>query len=297
MSNITHAEKILLKSIESIDRSITDSITAIKTYSENNNTIQNKSLQQVYDSLQASLQCIRKVKQDVERNIKDSCRSLSFAEMYECALHGDPEYQYELGAYYSTEEENDDLAFEWYEKSANNDNVYGMYKLGLCYEKGLGVDTDTKKAFYWYKRAADQGNADAQYKLALAYMKGDYLGQNINLALNYCRTAAANNNIDAKLLYGLFFNGGTGLSNNCEIKCEWFKNEIDPGNSDAKYEIDQSDPEYKEFIRSIHLPKLSDKENARAQFILASYYQSLRKFYDLASKLSDLASSAHTPAN
>ena len=46
--------------------------------------------------------------------------------------------------------------------------------LGVCYENGIGVAEDKRKAFEWYRKAAEQGHVDAQYNLGVCY--GDGLG-------------------------------------------------------------------------------------------------------------------------
>ena len=40
-----------------------------------------------------------------------------------------------------------------------------MYKLGLCYENGDGVEKDLKLAAEWYRKAAVQDHEEAQEAL------------------------------------------------------------------------------------------------------------------------------------
>ena len=37
--------------------------------------------------------------------------------------------------------------------------------LGICYEKGIGIEKDEKKAFGWYLKSANEGNSNAQTNL------------------------------------------------------------------------------------------------------------------------------------
>ena len=44
--------------------------------------------------------------------------------------------------------------------------------LAFCYEMGLGISSDHKKAFYLYRQAADAGYKLAQQNVAKCYQKG-----------------------------------------------------------------------------------------------------------------------------
>lgn len=43
----------------------------------------------------------------------------------------------------------------------------GLYNLGMCYEKGMGVPRSLERAIGYYDQAAAKGNTDAQYSKAL----------------------------------------------------------------------------------------------------------------------------------
>ena len=62
--------------------------------------------------------------------------------------------------------ENYEKAFELYMESSNK---YGLdkseYKLGLFYEKGLGVEKDIKKAVEYYTLSSNKGNIFSKQKL------------------------------------------------------------------------------------------------------------------------------------
>src|SRR5437867_6002601 len=60
---------------------------------------------------------------------------------------------------------------QW-QASAEKGDAAAQHQLGLVYEKGKGVETNTIEAAKWYRKAAEQGLAAAQFKLGLAYLKG-----------------------------------------------------------------------------------------------------------------------------
>lgn len=53
-------------------------------------------------------------------------------------------------------EKNLNKAFEWYKKSAENDNSEGMFSIGYAYHNGIGIDRDIEKAIYWYEKASSR---------------------------------------------------------------------------------------------------------------------------------------------
>ena len=66
-----------------------------------------------------------------------------------------------------------------YKKSAEQENSDGQYQLGRCYKDGIGIEKDEAKAFEWYKKSAEEENnyrsknKIAQYNLGGSYERGD----------------------------------------------------------------------------------------------------------------------------
>ncbi len=91
-----------------------------------------------------------------------------FDRKLEQAQNGNAEAQYDVGYRYEKGrgvEEDEDEAFVWYTKSAEQNLDKGQYKVGVAYLKGTGVDQDLEVAKVWLKKAADQGYPPAQYQL------------------------------------------------------------------------------------------------------------------------------------
>src|ERR1044072_9426288 len=44
-------------------------------------------------------------------------------------------------------------AFEWYMKSAENGNINGQYSVAMCYKYGLGTEVDKQKAVEWFLKS------------------------------------------------------------------------------------------------------------------------------------------------
>ena len=111
------------------------------------------------------------------------------------AEKGHKKAQYRLGFCYDKGkgvEENDNLAFQWYSKSAAQGYAKAQYQLGKCYKDGEGTTKNRAKAIELFTKAANQGNADAQYQLGKAYMKGKGVPQNEAKAKTLLKKAIAN---------------------------------------------------------------------------------------------------------
>ncbi|KAG1432682.1 hypothetical protein G6F57_022801 [Rhizopus arrhizus] len=50
-------------------------------------------------------------------------------------------------------------------KSAENNNMYAQFLVGVHYERGLDIPQDLEKAMHYYQKSADQGFPDAQAAL------------------------------------------------------------------------------------------------------------------------------------
>ncbi|CEI95374.1 hypothetical protein RMCBS344292_09563 [Rhizopus microsporus] len=62
-------------------------------------------------------------------------------------------------------EQNSKEGFEYLMKSAENNNMYAQFLVGVHYERGLDIPQDLEKAMHYYQKSADQGFPDAQAAL------------------------------------------------------------------------------------------------------------------------------------
>ena len=68
--------------------------------------------------------------------------------------------------------QNNQLAVEYYWRSADKGNQFAQYSLGFLYDIGEGVEQNYERAAYWYLKSAEQGNEDAEFNLANMYREG-----------------------------------------------------------------------------------------------------------------------------
>ena len=86
-------------------------------------------------------------------------------------------------------------AFEYFNKSAEQNHAPAQYKMGLAYAYGQGTEKDPVSAAEWYQKSAIQGYALAQRTLGTLYMAGDGVEQNKPLALAWYDILADSGNV------------------------------------------------------------------------------------------------------
>ena len=71
-------------------------------------------------------------------------------------------------------------ALKYYQKSADMNNSNGIYYVGHCYYLGIGVKIDKRKAFESYLKSAEAGNSMGIFKTATCYKFGIGVEKNIS---------------------------------------------------------------------------------------------------------------------
>ncbi|MFN7039397.1 MAG: tetratricopeptide repeat protein [Alphaproteobacteria bacterium] len=89
-------------------------------------------------------------------------------------------------------------AYEWYKKSAEQDDDYALNNIGMLYLNGYGVEKNYYEAFNYFVRATEKGNPLAQYNLGFLYENGYGIKKDLILALNRYYKALDRGNLKAK---------------------------------------------------------------------------------------------------
>lgn len=178
------------------------------------------------------------------------------------AEEGDRWAQNEMGACYSWGygvRQDNEQAFYWYEKAADNDLPLGQFNLFLCYLKGegtqkdltkaiqylqrsanqgcwraeldlgllliegVGVVADREKAIYWLEKAASQGTTDAMYLLGTLYLDGEPDERDESKALYWIQRAAYYGMPEAQYHYGCLFKEGILVESDRDKYFRWIK--------------------------------------------------------------------------
>ena len=142
-------------------------------------------------------------------------------------------------------EQNYEKAFQWFLKSAQEDNKFAQYSLAnLCYY-GTGVEKDLPQAFLWYQKSSSQGQPYASYAVAQLYDKGEYVSKNAETAQGYYKVALlgflklenkdqADDNLYYKL--GSMFKNGLGTEADISKAIDYFKCSAEMNNKNGLYE-------------------------------------------------------------
>ena len=117
----------------------------------------------------------------------------SIIEIRSRAEQGEKEAQFRLGGCYNegVGVSRDDVeAVKWYRKAAEQGYAASECELGVCYQLGLGVPKDEVEGVKWISKAANQGYAVAQSCLGICYGKGEGVLQDDVEAVKWFRIAA-----------------------------------------------------------------------------------------------------------
>jgi TPR repeat protein len=119
--------------------------------------------------------------------------------------------------------ETNKVAFEWYRKSAEQNNKYAQYNLGRMYGYGLGVFKDEKKAFEYYEKSAKQGHFTSMSEVAFAYLDGTGVVKDYTEAYNWLVKAAEGEDENrARNALGVLYEFGWGVDKDIVLAYAWY---------------------------------------------------------------------------
>jgi|GEM_PF-6262784 len=109
-----------------------------------------------------------------------------------------------------------------------------MYNLGVCYERGDGVNKNLEKAVLWYKKAAEMNYAKAQHNLGVCYYNGMGIAKDENEAARLFGLAAEQGNMYAQFNLGICYYQGIGVERDTFKAVDWFRKAAAQGHPEAK---------------------------------------------------------------
>ncbi|CAG8762965.1 25372_t:CDS:2, partial [Racocetra persica] len=65
--------------------------------------------------------------------------------------------------------QDNNIAFQYFEASTNLDNKVAMCHLARCYKEGICTSMDPDRAFIWYLKAAEHGDKDGMRNVMRCY--------------------------------------------------------------------------------------------------------------------------------
>ncbi|MFI3200688.1 MAG: hypothetical protein R3Y54_04055 [Eubacteriales bacterium] len=134
-------------------------------------------------------------------------------------------------------EQNGDLAFQYYEMSAAQDNVIGIKNYGICFRDGIGTQVNKEKAFEQFLKGANLGDAVCQNNAGYAYDCGEGVEENPKLAFQYYEMSAAQDHAPALYAYSYCYQLGRGTEMNLEKAFEHCLKSANLGNHMAQNNV------------------------------------------------------------
>lgn len=143
------------------------------------------------------------------------------------------------------------------------------YRLGGCYEKGLGVAVDLDKAVSFYEDAGNGGFIKAMLKLGDIYFAGEIVEQDIQQGIGWYKKAITNSSVGA--LYGFselaqkYYNG-EGVKKDFEQAFRYYSDAI------RRWEMDMENLEENEYIGDLITDAIIEINNDRNYRVENKYY-------------------------
>lgn len=135
-------------------------------------------------------------------------------------------------------------AYELAKQSASTSNPYGLYVLGMCYEKGAGTDRDEARFTYFYdkafselKRRAVKDGGIALLLMGSCYEKGRGVPKNPAEAVKWYRKAADLGIPLAQRILGVCYINGNGIPKDLSEAVKWFRKAADQGNAGGQTDL------------------------------------------------------------
>ena len=194
---------------------------------------------------------------------------------------GDANAQFELGENYYKYQDYEE-AVRWYRRAAEQGFAPAQENLGLCYERGQGVQKDYAEAVKWYRKAAEQGNAAAQnnYANCLYAGKGG-VPQDYTEAAKWYQKAAEQGDEYGQFNLGACYFFGVGVLKDYAEAVKWYRKAAEQGNVYAQHNLGECyfsgegvQKDYTEAVKWYR--KAAEQGNASAQYRLGECYRNGR---------------------
>ncbi|MBO8423537.1 MAG: sel1 repeat family protein [Firmicutes bacterium] len=97
------------------------------------------------------------------------------------------------------------------------------YDLYTCYNEGIVIGRDVRKAVYWLRVAAREDYFPAETDLAMRYESGDGVAENMSKAHRLYLAAAENGDVFAMYRAGVDYEYGYGVRKNRALARKWYE--------------------------------------------------------------------------
>ncbi|MDR0550106.1 MAG: sel1 repeat family protein [Deltaproteobacteria bacterium] len=209
------------------------SITPLKVYGEDDGSFSPPPAGHVQPNVYINGAILRPFVQD------ESLEAKVYRHWLYKAKRGDKFCQCCLGYYYAERKGQRNLikAFDWWSLAASLGDIYALYRQGLAYFNGLGVEKDLERGLRLRGEAAEAGHPEAIIDLARAYHAGDGVPMDPRKAAYYWKKGADFEIPYARYMLGLIYLNGDGVPQDYDQAVYWLSLVAGAGMTEAYGEL------------------------------------------------------------
>ncbi|KAH3765489.1 serine/threonine protein kinase [Pelomyxa schiedti] len=111
-------------------------------------------------------------------------------------------------------------------KAVKKGKSTALFRLGRCYDLGIGVEKDTKKAIDLYQRSAEGGCFTAMYSLSEHYLEGNGVPLDQEKAISLLQKSAKMNDRQALWRLGRCYDKGEGVEKDVKKAVELYQKSV-----------------------------------------------------------------------
>mmetsp|Transcript_12804 Transcript_12804/g.39347 ORF Transcript_12804/g.39347 Transcript_12804/m.39347 type:complete len:927 (+) Transcript_12804:159-2939(+) len=120
--------------------------------------------------------------------------------------------------------QNNATAFRLFEEAAQYEDYLGLYAVGICYARGVGVEKSMKTAALYFKKAANKNNAEAMYTLGLLHLRGLGVPRSRPQAIKFFQDASGKGHLYAFYQLGIIASErDEERESGCLLSSRWLK--------------------------------------------------------------------------
>lgn len=195
----------------------------------------------------------------------------------EAALHNNVEAQLLLVGLYALKYQFEKCVY-WLHKIDEQDRAEAQYLLGLCYEKGLGVEENVEKSVEYYQKAAKQEDGQGLYELAQNYMVGYGVPEDKKKAIELLEKAVTVGNEDSMVALAYRYEDGELLPKDEKKAFDLYERAAKKGDAEGQVNLARcyrqgigTEIDLKKDVYWLRRAALQD--NATAQYCLGMAYK------------------------
>jgi TPR repeat protein len=120
-------------------------------------------------------------------------------------------------------------AVGFFKRAAGDGDANGLYNLGMCHARGLGVPRNDESAFSCFRSAAEKGHPEAINSIGWFFREGRVVPKNAEISARWFKKSADYRNAYGEYNYGLALHRGEGVKKDDVAAAAYFKRAAEGG--------------------------------------------------------------------